>query len=58
MKTEIVVIGGGTGSYTVLEGLKRYTVQLTVVSVADDGGKLNGFGMSSATSPQVICENA
>ena len=39
MEPRIVVIGGGTGSYTVLQGLKRYTDQLTaVVSVADDGG--------------------
>ncbi len=35
----VVVIGGGTGSYTALQGLKRYTDLLTaVVSVADDGG--------------------
>jgi uncharacterized cofD-like protein len=35
----IVVIGGGTGSFAALQGLKRYTDQLTaVVSVADDGG--------------------
>jgi len=35
----IVVIGGGTGSYTVLQGLKHHTEHLTaVVSVADDGG--------------------
>lgn len=35
----IVVIGGGTGTYTVLTGLKKYPVNLTaVVSMADDGG--------------------
>lgn len=35
----IVVIGGGTGTYTVLLGLKRYPVNLSaVVSMADDGG--------------------
>jgi uncharacterized cofD-like protein len=35
----IVVIGGGTGTYTVLLGLKKYPVRLTaVVSMADDGG--------------------
>lgn len=41
MKTlkKIVVIGGGTGTYTVLSGLKKYPVDLTaVVSMADDGG--------------------
>lgn len=36
---KIVVIGGGTGSYTVLRGLKRYNIGLTaVVSMMDSGG--------------------
>jgi uncharacterized cofD-like protein len=35
----VVVVGGGTGSYTVLSGLRQLAVQLTaVVSMADDGG--------------------
>jgi len=35
----IVVIGGGTGSFVVLSGLKNYTADLTaLVSMADDGG--------------------
>lgn len=35
----IVVIGGGTGSFTLLSGLKSYPLQLTaLVSMADDGG--------------------
>lgn len=35
----IVVIGGGTGSYTVLRGLKRHTSEITaVVSMFDSGG--------------------
>ncbi len=35
----IVVIGGGTGIFTVLSGLKKYPVKLSaVVSMADDGG--------------------
>lgn len=35
----IVVIGGGTGTYTVLTGLKKYPVNLTaIVTMADDGG--------------------
>lgn len=35
----IVVIGGGTGSFTVLSGLKKYPYNLTaIVSMADDGG--------------------
>lgn len=38
-RKRIVVIGGGTGSYTVLSGLKRYPLDLSaVVSMADDGG--------------------
>ncbi len=36
---KIVVIGGGTGTYTVLTGLKKHPVDLTaVVSMADSGG--------------------
>nr|MCK4929589.1 YvcK family protein [Nanoarchaeota archaeon] len=36
---KIVVIGGGTGSYTLLRGLKNYDVDLTaVVSMMDSGG--------------------
>lgn len=37
--TRIVVIGGGTGNFTVLRGLKNFPVELTaIVSMADDGG--------------------
>src|SRR4030043_1013240 len=36
---KIVVIGGGTGSYTVLRGLKKYDVELTaVITMMDSGG--------------------
>jgi len=36
---KIVVIGGGTGSYTLLRGLKNYDAELTaVVSMMDSGG--------------------
>ncbi len=36
---KIVVIGGGTGNFVVLRGLKKYPVDLTaIVSMADDGG--------------------
>ncbi len=39
MKKKIVVIGGGTGSFVALQGLKRYPVELTaVVSMSDSGG--------------------
>ncbi len=37
--TKIVVIGGGTGNFVVLSGLKRYNVDISaIVSMADDGG--------------------
>jgi uncharacterized cofD-like protein len=36
---KIVVIGGGTGNFAVLHGLKSYDVDLSaIVSMADDGG--------------------
>lgn len=36
---KIVVIGGGTGNFVILRGLKKYRVDLTaIVSMADDGG--------------------
>lgn len=35
----IVTIGGGTGSFTLLSGLKKYSVNISaIVSMADDGG--------------------
>ena len=38
-KKNIVVIGGGTGAFTVLSGLKKYNHNLSaIVSMADDGG--------------------
>ncbi|MBI4095002.1 MAG: YvcK family protein [Candidatus Liptonbacteria bacterium] len=38
-KLRIVVLGGGTGTFTVLSGLKKYPLDLSaVVSMADDGG--------------------
>lgn len=36
---KIVIIGGGTGSFTILSGLRDYPVELTaVISMADSGG--------------------
>jgi len=38
-QTKFVVIGGGTGSFAVLSGLKQYTHNISaLVSMADDGG--------------------
>lgn len=39
-KKKVLVIGGGTGTYTVLSGLKSYNVDLSViVSMMDSGGE-------------------
>jgi len=38
-KKKVVVIGGGTGTFMVLTGLKKYPLELTaIVTMADDGG--------------------
>ncbi len=38
MKSKVVVLGGGTGSSTLLRGLKEFPIDLTaIVSVCDDG---------------------
>ncbi|HWP61212.1 MAG TPA: gluconeogenesis factor YvcK family protein [Candidatus Paceibacterota bacterium] len=38
-KKSVVVIGGGTGTFTVLSGLKKYPVNLTaIVAMSDSGG--------------------
>src|SRR3989344_7193652 len=35
---KVVVIGGGTGNFTVLSGLKKYDIDISaIVSMADDG---------------------
>lgn len=37
--TKIVTIGGGTGSFMLLSGLKKYPIELSaIVSMSDDGG--------------------
>ena len=39
MRKKIVVIGGGTGNFVILSGLKKYDVDLSaIVSMADSGG--------------------
>lgn len=39
MMKRVVVIGGGTGNFVVLSGLKKYNLDLSaIVSMADDGG--------------------
>src|SRR3989304_554810 len=47
---KVVVLGGGTGTYAVLAGLKKYPLDITaIVSMADSGGSAkkerDEFGM-------------
>ena len=38
-RPHIAVLGGGTGTFTILSGLKKFPVELTaIVSMSDDGG--------------------
>lgn len=50
MAKKVVVLGGGTGTYAVLSGLKKYPLEITaVVTMADSGGSArkerDEFGM-------------
>lgn len=50
--TKIVTIGGGTGSHTVLTGLKKYPIDLTaIVTVADSGGSTGRLRDEFGTLP-------
>lgn len=52
MSKNVVVIGGGTGVYTVLSGLKKYPYNLSaVVSMADDGGSTGVLREEFGTLP-------
>lgn len=49
---KIVTIGGGTGQYILLQGLKNYDVELTaVVNVVDSGGSSGELRMSFGVLP-------
>lgn len=49
---KVVVIGGGTGVFTVLTGLKDYPYQLSaIVSMADDGGSTGMLREEFGTLP-------
>lgn len=49
---KIVVIGGGTGTHTMLEGLKRYSNDLTaIVGMVDDGGSQGVLRNELGTRP-------
>src|SRR3989304_7288784 len=50
MAKKVVVLGGGTGTYAVLSGLKNYPLDITaIVTMADSGGSArkerDEFGM-------------
>lgn len=52
MQKKVVVIGGGTGVFTVLTGLKEYPYELSaVVSMADDGGSTGVLREEFGTLP-------
>lgn len=49
---KIAVIGGGTGSFTMLSALKEYTTQIAaIVSMADDGGSTGVLRDEHGTLP-------
>ncbi len=52
MQKKVVFIGGGTGGFTVLSGLKEYPYQLSaIVSMADDGGSTGVLREEFGTLP-------
>ncbi|MFZ1250693.1 MAG: gluconeogenesis factor YvcK family protein [Candidatus Microsaccharimonas sp.] len=51
-EVKIAVIGGGTGSFTMLSALKKYTSQIAaIVSMADDGGSTGVLRDEHGTLP-------
>ena len=51
-EVKIAVIGGGTGSFTMLSSLKKYTTQIAaIVSMADDGGSTGVLRDEHGTLP-------
>jgi len=51
---KVVAIGGGTGAFTVLTGLKKYTSDLTaVVTMADEGGS-TGFSSAVKEAEKIL----
>jgi 2-phospho-L-lactate transferase/gluconeogenesis factor (CofD/UPF0052 family) len=41
-RKKVVVIGGGTGTFSVLSGLKKYPVDLTAIVAMSDSGQISG----------------
>lgn len=51
-EVKIAVIGGGTGSFTMISALKKYTSQIAaIVSMADDGGSTGVLRDEHGTLP-------
>ncbi len=51
-EVKIAVIGGGTGSFTILSALKKHTRQIAaIVSMADDGGSTGALRDELGTLP-------
>ena len=49
---KILTIGGGTGQYTLLKGLKNYDIDLTaIVDVVDSGGSSGELRVSFGVLP-------
>lgn len=49
MKNSLVVIGGGTGSFSILSGLRNHPVELSsIVTMMDSGGTPACFGTPMA----------
>lgn len=52
---KIVVIGGGTGSFTLLSGIKNYVSDVTaIVNMADDGGSTGQLRDEFGVLPPVM----
>ena len=55
----MVVIGGGTGSFALLSGLKDYVQDITaLVNMADDGGSAGQLRDQLGVLPPATCGNA
>ena len=52
---KIVTIGGGTGSFMLLSGLKKYPLEIgAIVSMADNGGSAGVFGTYPGAHRDVV----
>jgi len=55
---KIVTIGGGTGNFTVLRGIKNYDIDISaIVSMADDGEAQASSEMNWECFRRAMCGN-